>query len=89
MYGSSSSVRPRAETMPAVTVCPRPNGLPIAITASPTETLAEDPSFSAGRGAVVTFSNAMSGGSIRTDHFRGKTLALGNFTCTARALTIT
>ena len=28
--------RLRAETMPAVTVPPRPNGLPIAITQSPT-----------------------------------------------------
>ena len=28
--------RPRAETMPAVTVPPRPNGLPTAITQSPT-----------------------------------------------------
>ena len=30
--------RPRAETMPAVTVEPRPNGLPIAIIQSPTRT---------------------------------------------------
>ena len=28
-------LRPRAETMPAVTEPPRPNGLPIAITQSP------------------------------------------------------
>ena len=28
--------RPRAETMPAVTVPPRPNGLPTATTQSPT-----------------------------------------------------
>ena len=30
--------RPRAETMPAVTVPPRPNGLPTATTQSPTRT---------------------------------------------------
>ena len=33
----------RAETMPAVTVPPRPNGLPTAITASPTRTLLLSP----------------------------------------------
>ena len=35
-YGPEPMSRPRAETMPAVTVPPRPNGLPTAITQSPT-----------------------------------------------------
>ena len=37
-------VRPTALTMPAVTVFGRPNGLPIAITLSPTCTALESPS---------------------------------------------
>ena len=39
--------RLRAETMPTVTVPPRPNGLPIAITQSPTRILSESPNFTA------------------------------------------
>ena len=39
--------RPRAETMPAVTEPPRPNGLPIAITQSPGRILSESPNFTA------------------------------------------
>ena len=39
-YGPAPMSRPRAETMPAVTVPPRPNGLPTATTQSPTRTLA-------------------------------------------------
>src|SRR5580700_8730824 len=42
-YGSSSSVLARAETIPALTDWPRPNGLPIAITASPTDTASDEP----------------------------------------------
>ena len=34
-YGPAPMSRPRAETMPAVTVPPRPNGLPTASTQSP------------------------------------------------------
>ena len=37
--GPSPISRPRAETMPAVTEPPRPNGLPAATTQSPTSTL--------------------------------------------------
>ena len=37
----------RAETMPAVTVPPRLNGLPIAITHSPRRSLSESPNFTA------------------------------------------
>ena len=39
--------RLRAETMPAVTVPPRLNGLPIAITHSPRRNLSESPNFTA------------------------------------------
>ena len=39
--------RLRAETMPAVTVPPRLNGLPIAITQSPSRSLSESPNFTA------------------------------------------
>ena len=39
--------RLRAETMPAVTVPPRLNGLPIAITHSPSRSLSESPNFTA------------------------------------------
>ena len=53
--------RSRAETMPAVTVPPRPNGLPIASTQSPTRGLSESPNWTAGSGlSVLTFSSAMS-----------------------------
>ena len=39
--------RLRAETMPAVTVPPRLNGLPMAITHSPSRSLSESPNFTA------------------------------------------
>ena len=53
--------RSRAETMPAVTVPPRPNGLPIAITQSPTRSLSESPNFTAVSGlSGLTFSTARS-----------------------------
>ena len=39
--------RLRAEMMPTVTVPPRPNGLPIAITQSPIRILSELPNFTA------------------------------------------
>ena len=39
--------RLRAETMPAVTVPPRLNGLPIAITQSPSRSLSLSPNFTA------------------------------------------
>src|SRR3954469_565050 len=42
--------RLRAETMPAVTVPPRLNGLPIAITHSPRRSLSESPNFTATSG---------------------------------------
>ena len=42
-YGPSPISRPTAETMPAVTVPPRPNGLPTASTLSPGRTLPLSP----------------------------------------------
>ena len=44
--------RLRAETMPAVTVPPRLNGLPIAITHSPSRSLSLSPNFTAFSGLV-------------------------------------
>ena len=41
--------RPRADTIPAVTVPPRPNGFPIAITQSPTRNASESPKLTAVR----------------------------------------
>ncbi len=54
--------RLRAETMPTVTVPPRPNGLPIAITQSPMRILSESPNFTAFSAFFVgsTLSTAMS-----------------------------
>ncbi len=44
-YGPSPMSRPRAETIPAVTVPPSPNGLPTAITHWPGSTSSESPSW--------------------------------------------
>ncbi len=44
------SDRPLALTMPAVTVCMSPKGLPIARTQSPTSKFREVPSFTYGKG---------------------------------------
>src|SRR5258708_28390261 len=53
--------RARAETMPAVTVPPRPNGLPIASTQSPTFITSLSPNCTAVRGlSVLTRSKARS-----------------------------
>ena len=50
-----------ALTTPCVTVCSRPNGLPIAIAVSPTATASESPSVTAGRRRqVATLSKARS-----------------------------
>ena len=54
-------LRLRADTMPAVTLPPRPKGLPIASTQSPTRDLSESPNATNGSGlSDVTFSSAMS-----------------------------
>jgi hypothetical protein len=47
VIGTRLMSRLRAETMPAVTVPPRLNGLPIAITHSPSRSLSESPNFTA------------------------------------------
>ena len=54
--------RLRAETMPAVTVPPRLNGLPIAITHSPSRSFSESPNFTATSGFAggLNFSTARS-----------------------------
>ena len=53
--------RLRAETMPSVTVPPRPNGLPIAITQSPTLILPESPKLTEVSGlSALTLSSARS-----------------------------
>ena len=62
--------RLRAETMPAVTVPPRLNGLPIAITHSPSRSLSESPNFTALSGlSGLTRSSAMSVFCVRADQF--------------------
>ena len=54
-------LRPRAETMPAVTEPPSPNGLPIAMTQSPGRIDSESPKGTAFSGlSVFTLSTARS-----------------------------
>ena len=48
-YGPLPMSRPRADTMPAVTLPPRPNGLPIATTHWPGRTASLSPSWMNGR----------------------------------------
>ena len=59
--------RPSAETMPEVTVWPKPKGLPIASTMSPTRSVSEEPKVVAGRSVASTCSTARSvSGSLPT-----------------------
>ena len=51
-------VRASAETMPCVTVCPTPNGLPIASTTSPTSSSSEFDSSSTGNCSRGAFSRS-------------------------------
>ena len=54
-------LRLRAEMMPAVTVSPRPNGLPTAITPSPTRALSLSPNLTVLNGlSLSTLSTATS-----------------------------
>ena len=63
----SPVARPLALTIPIVTVCPIPSGLPTASTTSPTRTVSESPGASVGRFAASIFSTARSlGGSDPT-----------------------
>src|SRR5881397_2486679 len=59
-YGPSPITRPVALTMPVVTVCSSPNGLPIAITGSPTWRREESPSGITGSPVASTLRSAMS-----------------------------
>ncbi len=60
-YGPLSMLRLRAEMMPAVTVSPRPNGLPTAITPSPTRILSLSPNLTVLSGlSLSTFKTATS-----------------------------
>ena len=66
-YGPLPMKRSLALTIPVVTVWSRPNGLPIAITGSPTWSRSESPSGSTGRVAASILSSARSvGGSVPT-----------------------
>ena len=53
-------LRCNAETMPAVTVLPRPSGLPMAITQSPTRLFFESAIATNGSPTALILSNAMS-----------------------------
>ena len=53
-------VRPSADTMPPVTVCPTPNGLPIASTTSPTCSASDEPKLIAASASAFTRSTARS-----------------------------
>ena len=54
-------LRLSALTTPTVTVCPSPNGLPIATASWPTRNVPDVPSWAAGsRSAVPIFTTAMS-----------------------------
>ena len=59
-YWSLGRLRESAETMPAVTVLSRPNGLPMAATHSPTLSLLESPILSTGRSFASILMTAMS-----------------------------
>ena len=70
-YGPSPITRPVALTIPVVTVCSRPNGLPIAMTGSPTCSSAELPSGITGRPVASTLSRARSVLGSRPTTFAG------------------
>ena len=53
-------LRPSALTIPEVTVCPSPKGLPMAMTKSPTSRASLSPTGSAVRPSASIPSNAMS-----------------------------
>ena len=66
-YGPLPMNRSLALTIPVVTVWSRPNGLPIAITGSPTCSRSESPRGSTARAEESIFSKARSvGGSVPT-----------------------
>ena len=67
-YGPASMSRAMAETMPRVTVPPRPKGLPTAITSSPTRTWSLSPSASSGRSFGVDLQEREVGLLVGADH---------------------
>ena len=82
-------VRPRAETMPLVTVCPTPNGLPMASTTSPTRSASEEPKPIAGRFCASRRSTARSvSGSLPTT-FASSFLPSANATSISSAASTT
>ncbi len=68
-YGPAPMSRCWAETMPAVTVPPRPNGLPTASTQSPTRAFWEA-SFTIGEVAALDLEQGEVGLRIGADHLR-------------------
>ena len=70
-YGPWRMSRPRAETMPAVTVPPRPNGLPIASTQSPTRSLSRIAELHRGQRLVrLHLQQGDVAGLVAPDHLR-------------------
>src|SRR3546814_2538349 len=57
-----------ADTIPAVTVPPRPKGLPIATTQSPTRVFVESPNRTNGRSFASIFSSARSESGRSEEH---------------------
>src|SRR5215831_5690716 len=79
-----------AEIIPAVTLPPRPNGLPIASTQSPTFVLLESPHVAAGRGAFgSTLSTARSVTASRPTTSACKVVSSDKVTVICSALAIT
>ena len=88
--GPPPRLRPSAETMPAVTDPPRPNGLPAASIQSPTRTLRESPQVMAGSGCGgSTFSTATSVSGSRPRMRAGTWVPSGSATTILSACAIT
>ena len=76
--GPAPRSRPRAETMPAVTEPPRPNGLPAASTQSPTSTWRESPHVDGGqRAGRLHLDQRHVGQFVGADHLGGQPRAVG------------
>src|SRR6516225_8520030 len=89
-YGPEWMSRAVAEIMPEVTVPPRPNGLPIASTQSPTLVLVESPQIAAGSGAFgSTLSSARSVTASRPMTSACNVVSSDNVTVICSALAIT
>ena len=89
-YGPERMLRPLADRMPAVTEPPRPNGLPMASTQSPTRILSESAHFAAGSGCLAsTFSTATSVFGSRPIIFAGSSVSSCRMTVTSSASAMT